>query len=119
MESVQDCVLIFYVIQDGIIAERGCWLYKSLWVDQAKQPLPYSLIRSNHVKPGAKLVLYESRHANQTLHGLAQHGTTYNTALKKVLRKSGGLISKIKCFVGCNLILHQYYIQNVKDGIQI
>ena len=39
--------------------------------------------------------------------------------LKKILRKSEGSISKIKCFIGQKSTFHHYFIQNVKDGIQI
>ena len=39
--------------------------------------------------------------------------------MAKILRKSQGSISKIQCFVGQNSILRHYYIQNLKDGIQI
>ena len=39
--------------------------------------------------------------------------------MAKILRKSQGSISKTKCFIGQKSILRHYYIQNVKDGIQI
>ena len=42
-----------------------------------------------------------------------------NQNLKKILRKSLGSISKIKCFIDQKLIFHHNCIQNVKDGIQI
>ena len=37
----------------------------------------------------------------------------------KIVRKSRGSISKIKCFIGLKSIFGHYCIQNVKDGIQI
>ena len=39
--------------------------------------------------------------------------------MAKILKKSQGSISNITCFVGQKLILQIYYIQNVKDGIEI
>ena len=39
--------------------------------------------------------------------------------LKKILRKSRGSVSKIKCFIDQKLIFRHYCIQNVKDEIQI
>ena len=39
--------------------------------------------------------------------------------LRKIIRKSLGSISAIKCSVGQKQILHHYYIQNVKGGNQI
>ena len=39
--------------------------------------------------------------------------------LKKIIRKSRGSISKIKCFLGQKSLFRSYCIQNVKDGIQI
>ena len=37
----------------------------------------------------------------------------------KVVRKSQGSVFKIKCFVGQKSISRHYYIQHVKDGIQV
>ena len=39
--------------------------------------------------------------------------------LKKILRKSPGSISTIKCFYSPKIDIRHYCIQNVKDGIQI
>ena len=39
--------------------------------------------------------------------------------LKKIIRKSRGSVSKIKCFYVPKSVLRHYCIQNVKDGIEI
>jgi len=39
--------------------------------------------------------------------------------MAKILKKSQGLISKVKCFCWPKINSTYYYIQNVEDGIQI